>query len=222
MTAPDRAPAPPLGETDLQAIEQEIASSLAVAKKRYPDATDDQIHTAIHHRDALALIGALRSAWRERDEQLRLHQGNSTQFLDLLDLHRATAARVSELEAERDRYKAFVERVEHVARSDSRGWSDWARIAEAARALLAAPGAGGQHPEATCQRCGGPNISWVTPSALWNGVVGSPNGILCPVCFARAAAEINIDPTWRFEPAPTNVTETWVPGAGDRATEEQP
>jgi hypothetical protein len=48
------------------------------------------------------------------------------------------------VEAERDRYRAFVERVESVARSDARGWSDSTRIAEEARAVLAAPGAGGE------------------------------------------------------------------------------
>jgi hypothetical protein len=65
VTAHDRTPAPPLDETDLQAIEQGIEANLAVARERYPDATDDQIHTAIHHCDALALVVALRAAWRE-------------------------------------------------------------------------------------------------------------------------------------------------------------
>lgn len=43
------------------------------------------------------------------------------------------------------------------------------------------PAAG--HPEAICQRCGGPNPIWHAPSDLWNRVMGGPNGIVCPTCF---------------------------------------
>lgn len=56
----------------------------------------------------------------------------------------AWASEVDSLRVERDRYRAFVERVESAARSDARGWSDWTKIAEEARAALAAPGAGEQ------------------------------------------------------------------------------
>lgn len=62
------------------------------------------------------------------------------------------------------------------------------------------------HPEATCARCGGPNITWCAPSPLWNAVMrgGSINGedefdgIVCPICFAHLADERGIAAVWRF------------------------
>lgn len=62
------------------------------------------------------------------------------------------------------------------------------------------------HPEATCGRCGGPNVTWSAPSPLWNAVMrgGSINGaeefdgIVCPVCFAQLAEERGIAKLWRF------------------------
>jgi hypothetical protein len=56
------------------------------------------------------------------------------------------------------------------------------------------------HPEATCERCGGPNVVWFAPNDLWNRVVGSPNGILCPTCFIRAAEASGVEAVWRVTP----------------------
>lgn len=51
------------------------------------------------------------------------------------------------------------------------------------------------HPERTCQKCHGPNVVWFVPNELWNRVVGSPDGILCPVCFVKLAEEKGHRPT---------------------------
>ena len=59
-----------------------------------------------------------------------------------------------------------------------------------------------EHPEDRCDECGGPNIVWFAPNDLWNAVVGSPYGILRPVCFANRAEGIGqVSGPWRFEPA---------------------
>lgn len=47
--------------------------------------------------------------------------------------------------------------------------------------------AGRKHPEDTCQRCGGFNPAWTADNELFNKVNGSPNGIMCPTCFANMA-----------------------------------
>lgn len=39
------------------------------------------------------------------------------------------------------------------------------------------------HPEGTCQECGGPNISWWAESELFNSVADRAE-IICPLCFA--------------------------------------
>ena len=49
------------------------------------------------------------------------------------------------------------------------------------------------HPERWCQRCERRNIPWSADNDLWNEVVGSPNGILCPLCFADAARAKGIE-----------------------------
>jgi hypothetical protein len=57
------------------------------------------------------------------------------------------------------------------------------------------------HPEDRCQACGGPNIVWFTDSALWNRVNGSPNGILCPMCFVALAEAIGVpNAGWKLTP----------------------
>lgn len=56
------------------------------------------------------------------------------------------------------------------------------------------------HPEATCERCGGPNIVWHAPSELWNRAIPE-DGILCPLCFVVAARAAGIDEIWRLQPA---------------------
>jgi hypothetical protein len=62
------------------------------------------------------------------------------------------------------------------------------------------------HPEDTCGRCGGPNVSWVAPSPLWNAVmragdINGPDlygGIVCPTCFARLAERQGVAFGWRL------------------------
>lgn len=57
-----------------------------------------------------------------------------------------------------------------------------------------------EHPEDHCNRCGGPNVSWVAPSPLWNAVMrgGCIDGpqefseIICPTCFFVLAVERGI------------------------------
>jgi hypothetical protein len=62
------------------------------------------------------------------------------------------------------------------------------------------------HPEARCNRCGGPNVTWCAPSPLWNEVMrgGDINGpwqydeIICPTCFAVLAEEAGVASRWRL------------------------
>lgn len=41
------------------------------------------------------------------------------------------------------------------------------------------------HPEARCEKCGGPNVTWFAPSELWNKYARTEerDPMLCPVCF---------------------------------------
>jgi hypothetical protein len=74
-------------------------------------------------------------------------------------------------------------------------------LAAQVRAALSRPQGRGIHPEDSCQRCGGPNVSWFASNALWNKVVGSPNGIWCPLCFIRAAEAAGVKPpAWEVRP----------------------
>jgi hypothetical protein len=58
-----------------------------------------------------------------------------------------------------------------------------------------------EHPEATCERCGGPNVVWFAPSELWNRVVPDRDAIWCPICFVREAERLGILPTsWQLAP----------------------
>ena len=41
------------------------------------------------------------------------------------------------------------------------------------------------HPEKFCQKCGGDNPTWYADNELFNRINGSPNGIICPVCFQK-------------------------------------
>lgn len=62
------------------------------------------------------------------------------------------------------------------------------------------------HPEDTCHRCGGPNVTWFAPSPLWNeamrgGDISAADqfdGIVCPTCFAVLAEAAGIAEFWRF------------------------
>lgn len=50
-----------------------------------------------------------------------------------------------------------------------------------------------------CQECGGITRVWCADDALWNEVVGSPNGMLCPNCFIdRAEAAGKAPRVWRL------------------------
>ncbi|WCB94471.1 hypothetical protein DSM104299_03208 [Baekduia alba] len=70
-----------------------------------------------------------------------------------------------------------------------------------------------EHPETTCRRCGGPNVSWFAPSPLWNAVMrgGSIDGpwefdeLICPTCFCILAEERGIASTWRVHAETINV-----------------
>jgi hypothetical protein len=53
------------------------------------------------------------------------------------------------------------------------------------------------HPEDFCHRCGRPNPVWSAPNDLWNDVMGGPDGIVCPPCFAESAGPGFV---WTFEP----------------------
>lgn len=84
-------------------------------------------------------------------------------------------------------------------------------------ALASSPPVGGErHPEDTCQRCGHPNVQgWSAPSALWNAVMGSEAGILCPQCFSTLAREKGIDGPWLFDRKPVAAP----PVGGERPTD---
>lgn len=65
---------------------------------------------------------------------------------------------------------------------------------------MSSPSADCDRPEATCERCGRPNIVWFADSILWN-LVNPAEGILCPVCFAQQAEANGIVPTaWKLGP----------------------
>lgn len=49
------------------------------------------------------------------------------------------------------------------------------------------------HPEKTCQSCGGPNVTWFASNEVWNKAHGGPDGILCPVCFVVEAEKAGFD-----------------------------
>lgn len=56
------------------------------------------------------------------------------------------------------------------------------------------------HPENFCGRCGRANVVWFTPNHIWNQAVPE-GGILCPVCFIRAAEAVGFDTVaWSIEP----------------------
>jgi hypothetical protein len=61
--------------------------------------------------------------------------------------------------------------------------------------------------ESECNECGGHNPIWSAENDLWNDVVGSPYGILCPVCFDLKAREKLFTPFYRatkdHQPLPT-------------------
>lgn len=66
------------------------------------------------------------------------------------------------------------------------------------------------HPEATCQRCKGPNLrAWHAPSPLWNAVMRDAEdlelrwSIVCPQCFAALASAkgvLDVTAIWCLRP----------------------
>lgn len=50
-----------------------------------------------------------------------------------------------------------------------------------------------EHPEATCEVCGGPNVVWFAANELWNKVMGGPDGVVCPVCFVHRAESLGLN-----------------------------
>lgn len=75
------------------------------------------------------------------------------------------------------------------------------------------------HPEAHCNRCGGPNASWTAPSPLWNAVMrgGCINGplefgeIICPTCFFILADERGVASEFRVDADPLVSLQTVTP-----------
>ena len=72
------------------------------------------------------------------------------------------------------------------------------------------------HPERTCQRCGGPNTrTWHAPSPLWNAVMRDPATradrwqIVCPACFVDLAHERGIEGSWHFAPHGLDLESIW-------------
>lgn len=66
------------------------------------------------------------------------------------------------------------------------------RASEGPGALRAAPiGISADHPEATCEDCGLGNVTWFSPSDVWNAVCRPPgyagDPMICPMCFMRRA-----------------------------------
>ncbi len=63
-------------------------------------------------------------------------------------------------------------------------------------------------PEDYCHRCGGKNISWATPSDVWNPIMrpdgpDSPwewNEIICPLCFAELFEARFPNTSWEMRP----------------------
>ncbi len=58
------------------------------------------------------------------------------------------------------------------------------------------------HPEDICQRCSGPNVVWFADNDVWNAVIGSPNGIICPICFVREAEAKGFQRAWHLTQRP--------------------
>lgn len=82
-------------------------------------------------------------------------------------------------------------------------WLDVSRRLAQEVIRLSSPAPSGErkeeHPEAYCDRCRCPNITWFAPSPLWNkAIAGTHHDILCPVCFIQLAEAAGIHTTaWK-------------------------
>jgi hypothetical protein len=84
-----------------------------------------------------------------------------------------------------DDAKTQLRRARFHERENYQRWQD-------AQAILDRLGIRPWRPEdgdSRCQQCGRPNVTWFAPHTVWNGVMGSEAGILCPTCFAHKADE---------------------------------
>lgn len=56
------------------------------------------------------------------------------------------------------------------------------------------------HPEATCDMCGGPNYRWFVESRGWNKAMRDPYvaSIVCPNCFMKQAEARGIGHYWEI------------------------
>ena len=55
-------------------------------------------------------------------------------------------------------------------------------------------------PESVCQDCNGPNPVWFAPNEVWNRVMGSPYGFVCPGCFIARSEAGGERFIWRVAP----------------------
>jgi len=70
--------------------------------------------------------------------------------------------------------------------------------------MRASEGRRSDHPEAFCEMCGRPNITWFVDSALWNKTVRDKANplpeILCPVCFVKEYEQrFGEGPAWELK-----------------------
>lgn len=144
---------------------------------------------------------------RERDDNHALWQG-------ALETWEAVAAENTQL---REALSALYEwnkahEHDHTGWAIAHGWrqspaeaAEAQRIGDLVRAALAgtaAPRPQEEHPEASCQRCKRPNITWHTRSDLWNRI-DCREAILCPVCFAEDAEKVGAPlGSWLLVPDP--------------------
>lgn len=99
------------------------------------------------------------------------------------------------------KHSAYFERPHTMDSMRGREWTELHALVDAAHAALSAtPAEHRSHPEDYCQRCGGPNVVWFAPNELWNQVMGSGDGIVCPVCFVKAAERVGISAVWCVTP----------------------
>lgn len=78
------------------------------------------------------------------------------------------------------------------------------------------------HPEATCERCDRPNISWAVDSDRFNMAVASlgytSGAVLCPVCFVEGHEKASgMQCSWDLVPG---TPFRWIPLAAAKGSQE--